>query len=165
MTTNSITVQFKRGNTAQTSAFTGAVAELTIDTDKKALVVHDGVTPGGNYLLSQSVINNTNANVTTTTVLAQAAFDKANTGGADSYARTTANTGLVLAQAAYNQANVTIGVDATQNTKLTVIEGTDVSQNARIVIIEGVNATQNTNIASTDGKIRSSYDQEKTRAL
>ena len=38
----------------------------------------------------------------------------------------------VKAQAAYDQANVTIGVDATQNTRLTVIEGTDSSQNVRL---------------------------------
>ena len=40
-------VQFRKGNTAQTALFTGAVAEITVDTDKKTVVVHDGVTPGG----------------------------------------------------------------------------------------------------------------------
>ena len=40
-------VQLRRGNTSQTSTITGAVAEITVDTDKKTLVVHDGTTAGG----------------------------------------------------------------------------------------------------------------------
>jgi hypothetical protein len=40
-------IQFRRGTTAQTAAFTGAPGEITVDTDKKIVVVHDGVTPGG----------------------------------------------------------------------------------------------------------------------
>lgn len=40
-------VQFRRGTTAQHQVFTGAAGEITIDTDKKVVVVHDGVTPGG----------------------------------------------------------------------------------------------------------------------
>jgi hypothetical protein len=81
--------------------------------------------------------------------------------------------------AAYAQANVTVGVDATQNTRLSVIEdtnatqnvrldysntaitiiqGVDVSQNARITIIEATDATQNTNIAAANGKMHSAYN-------
>ena len=40
-------VQLRRGTTAQSNAFTGAVGEVTVDTDKDVLVVHDGVTIGG----------------------------------------------------------------------------------------------------------------------
>jgi len=40
-------VQFRRGTTAQTSTFTGAVGEVTVDTTKDVLVVHDGATAGG----------------------------------------------------------------------------------------------------------------------
>lgn len=40
-------VQLRRGTTAQHSAFTGAVGEVTVDTDKHSLVVHDGATAGG----------------------------------------------------------------------------------------------------------------------
>jgi len=39
--------QLRRGTTAEHSTFTGAVAEVTIDTDKKRIIVHDGVTVGG----------------------------------------------------------------------------------------------------------------------
>jgi len=40
-------LQLKRGTTSQHSSFTGAVGEVTIDTDKKVVVVHDGSTAGG----------------------------------------------------------------------------------------------------------------------
>lgn len=40
-------VQFRRGSTAQHSAFIGAPGEITVDTDKNVIVVHDGITPGG----------------------------------------------------------------------------------------------------------------------
>jgi len=78
-------VQTRRGNTAQTAAFTGVVAELTVDTDKKVVVVHDGTTAGGIPLSKES---------TASTIFnhANGAFDKAN----------SAN---VLAQSGYNQAN------------------------------------------------------------
>lgn len=40
-------VQLRRGTTAQHSTFTGALGELTIDTDKDVPVVHDASTAGG----------------------------------------------------------------------------------------------------------------------
>ena len=45
-------IQFRRGTTAQISAFTGAEGEVVVDTDKNTLVVHDGSTAGGNALLT-----------------------------------------------------------------------------------------------------------------
>jgi hypothetical protein len=40
-------VQFRRGTTAQNNSFTGAVGELSIDTDLEVIRVHDGSTVGG----------------------------------------------------------------------------------------------------------------------
>lgn len=40
-------IQRRRGTAAQHTTFTGAAGELTIKTDTKELVVHDGSTPGG----------------------------------------------------------------------------------------------------------------------
>lgn len=40
-------IQFRRGTTAQHVSFTGAPGEITVDTTKNVVVVHDGVTPGG----------------------------------------------------------------------------------------------------------------------
>ena len=40
-------LQLRRGTTSQHSSFTGAVGEVTVDTDKKVVVVHDESTAGG----------------------------------------------------------------------------------------------------------------------
>jgi len=40
-------VQFRRGTTSQTNGFTGAAGEVTVDTDKNTVVVHNGSTAGG----------------------------------------------------------------------------------------------------------------------
>jgi hypothetical protein len=40
-------IQFRRGSTAQHAVFVGAPGEITVDTDKNVVVVHNGVTPGG----------------------------------------------------------------------------------------------------------------------
>jgi acyl-coenzyme A thioesterase PaaI-like protein len=45
-------LQMRRGNTAQILTFTGAEGEITIDTDRNTLVVHDGNTVGGHYIAS-----------------------------------------------------------------------------------------------------------------
>ena len=44
------TVQFRRGTTTQHSSFTGSNGEITVDIDKKTLIVHDGSTVGGQPL-------------------------------------------------------------------------------------------------------------------
>jgi hypothetical protein len=49
-------LQLRRGTTAQHSTFTGAVGELTIDTDKDVPVVHDGSTAGGFPLAKASSV-------------------------------------------------------------------------------------------------------------
>ena len=45
-------VQFRGGSSSEHSSFTGAARELTVDTTKNALVVHDGSTPGGHPVAS-----------------------------------------------------------------------------------------------------------------
>lgn len=40
-------VQLRRGTTSEINAFTGAVGEVSVDTSKNVLVVHDGTTAGG----------------------------------------------------------------------------------------------------------------------
>jgi hypothetical protein len=75
-------VQIRRGNTAQTAAFTGAIAELTVDTDKRVVVVHDGTTAGGNPLIKA------NASITTGQILTSNGshlLALSNTGAAGTY--------------------------------------------------------------------------------
>ena len=50
-------VQFRRGTTGEHSGFTGAVGEVTVDTEKKILCVHDATTAGGFPLLQQDGSN------------------------------------------------------------------------------------------------------------
>jgi hypothetical protein len=127
-------VQLRRGNTSQTSAFTGALAEITVDTDLNTLVIHDGVTPGGTYLTtatstipisdkanlafnnaaSASTYANTGINnAASASTYANSAFY--NAASASTYANTAlnnaasastyANTGIDIAQASFNAAN------------------------------------------------------------
>lgn len=49
-------ILLKRGTTTATAAYTGKVREVTIDTDKKVLVVHDGETAGGTALAKLSAL-------------------------------------------------------------------------------------------------------------
>ena len=47
-----IQIQLRQGTTTEHNTFKGAVGEVTVDTDKKTVVVHDGVTVGGTPLLN-----------------------------------------------------------------------------------------------------------------
>lgn len=60
-------LKLRRGTTAQHSAFTGELAEVTVDTDKDTVVVHDGSTAGGFPLAKAngSAINPTSVGATT----------------------------------------------------------------------------------------------------
>ena len=64
----SFAFQRRRGTTSQHASFTGLNAELTVDTDKKTVVVHDGSTAGGVPLAKQR--NPLNAQSGTTYTLA-----------------------------------------------------------------------------------------------
>ena len=47
----------KRGTTAKNDAFVGLASEITIDTDKHSIRVHDGVTAGGHEILPANMID------------------------------------------------------------------------------------------------------------
>lgn len=47
-------LQLRRGTTTAHGSFTGKIGEVTMDTDKKTLVVHDGSTAGGNPLVNKA---------------------------------------------------------------------------------------------------------------
>ena len=50
-------VQIRRGTTSEHSTFTGAIGELTYDTQKKTVIAHDGNTVGGIELARQDLTN------------------------------------------------------------------------------------------------------------
>jgi len=70
-------VQFRRGTTAQNNSFTGAVGELTVDTQLGTLRVHNG-TAGGNILVSidavQTLTNKTLSTPSVTGTLSSTGF-------------------------------------------------------------------------------------------
>lgn len=109
-------VQFRRGNTQQTSAFTGAVGEVTVDTDKDVVVVHDGSTAGGFAAARESALitvrdnaNSAFAKANAANSLAQEAYNKANTGTENGQGGfDQANAANILAQAAFNKANAAL---------------------------------------------------------
>ena len=47
-------LQVRRGTTSELQSFTGAEGEITVDTDKDTVVVHDGSTAGGHPLVKAS---------------------------------------------------------------------------------------------------------------
>tara|TARA_R100000329_G_scaffold76921_1_gene66131 strand:- start:125 stop:820 length:696 start_codon:yes stop_codon:yes gene_type:complete len=59
-------VQFRRGTTSEHSSFTGLEGEITVDTTKDTVVVHDGSTAGGIPLAKESDVSTVATAITTT---------------------------------------------------------------------------------------------------
>ena len=114
-------VQLRRGNTSDTLIFTGAAGEVTVDTDKKTIVVHDGTTSGGHNLSTEA---NTGAgNITVTNAyqanvgaarIADVASGQANTGAGNITVTNAyqANVGVAIAS---GQANTGAGLITVTN--------------------------------------------------
>jgi hypothetical protein len=49
-------IQYRRGTNAQNAAFTGALAEITVDTTNGTLRVHDGITAGGSNIATVAYV-------------------------------------------------------------------------------------------------------------
>jgi len=151
-------IQWRRGNTAQTSVFTGVLAEITVDTDKKTLIVHDGATVGGIPLAKESYTQSAFDKANTTNILTQGAFDKANNEAGVNLTQNTnitsattiatgafdkANSANVLAQDAYNQAN----------TGTTLAQGAFNKANSANVLAQASYDSSNTKFSSSGGTI------------
>lgn len=62
-------LQFRRGTNTQNDAFTGALAEITVDTTNKVIRVHDGSTAGGFVGVSTTATQTlTNKTLSATTI-------------------------------------------------------------------------------------------------
>ena len=140
-------VQLRRGNTLQTSTFTGAVAEVTIDTDKETIVVHDGTTVGGYPLARESSLS---ANA----IFSQAAFNAANSAATLSAATDlTQNNSITAAFLAANSAaTLSAATDLTQNTNITNAQNTGdaafLAANSAATLSAATDLTQNNSIAA-----------------
>jgi hypothetical protein len=53
-----IQVQYRRGSASENDIFTGALAEITIDTTNKTIRVHDGATAGGSNIATVAYVDN-----------------------------------------------------------------------------------------------------------
>ena len=70
-------LQLRGGTTSEHSSFTGALREVTVDTTKDTLVVHDGSTAAGFALARESVLTATTTTAGNANTLAAAALPKA----------------------------------------------------------------------------------------
>ena len=106
-------IQLRRGTTVQHSSFTGAIAEVTVDTDKETVIVHDGSTAGGFPLATEAQVN-----------------DRMQVANVQSYVTTQINTVLDGAPAALDTLNelaAALGDDANFATTITTSIGTKAS--------------------------------------
>jgi len=67
-------LQLRRGTTAEHSAFTGAEGEITVDTTKDTVVVHDGAIAGG-HPLAKEIINDTPSSASDTGIAGTIVWD------------------------------------------------------------------------------------------
>jgi len=136
-------VQFRRGTTAQNSTFTGAVGEITVDTDKDTLLLHDGGTAGGfeivNVSTAQTLSNKTlsnpvvtgNLTVDTNTLYVDAANNRVGIGTSSPSVKlhiedTSTNTYFRIISNSSNTAGILFGdQDATSQGKLYYLNGSD----------------------------------------
>jgi len=113
-------VQRRRGSTAEHAVFTGAVGEITVDTDKKTAVVHDGVTVGGYPLARKSDVVEVGGDADAAMAAAVAA-------------QTSANTGIANAATAQTQANLGVSKADTAQAEVDALE-TVVATNATLAV-------------------------------
>lgn len=84
-------VQYRRGTTAENDAFTGALAEITVDTTVGSLRVHNGVSAGGSKMATEAYVtsaigalsaNSITNGTSSVAVIASGGNIRANVGGA-----------------------------------------------------------------------------------
>lgn len=155
------TVQFRRANTANTLVTTGSVGEITIDTDKKTVVVHDGSTAGGfplmredatfesitsitfgsNLTINTSIIDigNSTANITANSVLIKVANSTS-----------TANlepSQLVVGTSKVNSTAIASGSNLTIDTVNLFIGNTTANLTANSILVSVANSTSTANVS------------------
>jgi hypothetical protein len=115
-------VQFRRGTTAQHAVFTGQPGEITVDSDKKIVVVHDGSAVGGYEVVGAGTtqrITNKDVNATSLNVVGVSTVSGSILVGT-SVSTGTASQSLQVTGGAYVSGNLGIGT-TTPTSKLQVI--------------------------------------------
>ena len=88
-------IQRRRGTTSEHSTFTGAAGELTIDSTKNTVVVHDGSTQGGIPLAKESALASTVGALTDVTITSVGAGELLKYSGSEWVNNTLAEAGIV----------------------------------------------------------------------
>jgi hypothetical protein len=121
-------ILFLRGNTAQSTAYTGLAGEITIDTTANSIRVHDNLTAGGHLLLSQTAVDSQNTNI---------AVLRGN------IVTLTANAGFQFNTLTSLTANA-----VSQQTAISSLNGTVATHTANIATLTGSTNTLMTNVAT-----------------
>jgi hypothetical protein len=88
-------IQRRRGTTSEHSSFTGAAGEITIDSTKNTVVVHDGSTQGGIPLAKESALASTVGALTDVTITSVGAGEVLKYSGSEWVNNTLAEAGIV----------------------------------------------------------------------
>lgn len=140
-------IQLRRGTTTETTAFTGVVGEVTVDTDKDVLVVHDGATAGGFPVAARANTDGTISLIkkdgtSAGSINSLGLFNNTLTSTNINQAL-TASQGKVLKDAVDNNANTAFGISQTyQNALLTKTVGQDYTNTTNrpmVIYISSVN--------------------------
>jgi hypothetical protein len=127
-------VQFRRGTTTQHSTFTGALAEVTVDTDLDVVVVHDGVTAGGQQMVGRTATQTLTNKTLTSPVITGGSVNNTPIGGTtrNSGAFTTldANGNVILGSDTAD----TVTINGTVNSNLILGTGVQIQGPATLVI-------------------------------
>ena len=138
-------LKLRRGTTSQHSSFTGAEGEVTVDTDKETLVVHDGSTAGGHPVAAEDMANVSSASI-------------AGRLGTDSIATSKIAAGALPTDVTIASANIVNGTIATDdiggNQITTGKIANDAVTNAKIAD-DAVDTAQINNNAVTNSKLTS----------
>ena len=88
-------IQRRRGTTSEHSSFTGAAGEITIDSTKNTVVVHDGSTQGGIPLAKESALASSVGALTDVTITSVGAGEVLKYSGSEWVNNTLAEAGIV----------------------------------------------------------------------
>jgi len=144
-----IQVQLRRGTTTQHGSFTGAVGEVTVDTDLDTLRVHDGSTVGGVRLAKHSELSGAGSGGTVTEVDAGTGLETSPASGIT----TTGTIGIADGGVGATQ----LATDAVTSDKISSTDNTFKVAATEVVINEGgadvdfrVEGDTNTNLIVAD---------------
>lgn len=87
-------IQRRRGTTSEHSTFTGAAGEITIDSTKNTVVVHDGSTQGGIPLAKESALASSVGTLTDVTITSVGAGEILKYSGSEWVNNTLAEAGI-----------------------------------------------------------------------